>query len=145
MAINVASPDDRRADLVAALKTLMQPEWGDFEAKAQAVVDAFAAATNEGPLIVTDATWAPTEAVRWREVWFAGACAVTFPNDLDLPLGFSVSMRPVSAGAVTLGVGAGAAQFPAASRMSTRYLSATATVVAKTSTAVTWAIEGAVL
>lgn len=145
MAINVANPAESRADLVAALKALLEPEWGDFEAKAQAVIDAFAAATNEGPLIVADATWAPTEAVRWREVWFSGACAVTFPNDLALPLGFSVSMRPVGAGAVTLGLGAGAAQVPAVSGMSTRYLSATATVVAKTSTAVTWAFEGAVL
>lgn len=144
MAIDVGNPEERRPDLVAALKTLMQPEWGSFEEKAQAVIAAFEAATNDGPIIVADAAWSPALAQRWREVWFSGACAVTLPNDPTLPLGYSVSLRRLGAGSVTLAAAPGASLLPAVGIIEAQYLSATVTVVVNTGS-LTWAAEGAVL
>lgn len=122
MAIDVGNPEERRADLVAALKALLAQE----------------------PLIVDDAIWSPSLGDRGREVFLTGPCAITLPNDPELPLGYSVVIRRVGAGAVTLAAASGAILQPAVGSISAQYLSATVTVVVNTGSALTWAAEGAV-
>lgn len=145
MGINVNDPAARRADLVAALKVLLEPEWGSFEEAAEAVIAAFDAASQQEPVIVTASAWgaelAPGD--RWREFWFTGACAITLPNNLDFPLDYRVGFRRLGP-APTIAVAAGAVLASAITTIVGQYLSGSATVVAKTETSLTWVVEGAV-
>jgi len=75
--------------------------------------------------------------------WFSDAATITLPNNLDLPLNFKVGLRRLGP-APTIAVAAGAVLAPAITTIVGQYLSASATVVAKTETSVTWVVEGAV-
>lgn len=145
MAINIGNPAERRDDLVAALKELLEPEWGSFEEAAAAVVAALGSASQQEPVIVTAGAWgaALAPADRWREFWFSGATAITLPNNLALPLDYKVGLRRLGP-APTIAVAAGAVLAPAITTIVGQYLSASATVVAKTETSLTWVVEGAV-
>lgn len=146
MAINVANPDDRRADLVAALKTLMQPEWSDVAARADAVQAIFDAIVGGTPEVITAAAWSPVVEDRGLEKHFtgAGACAVTFPNDPAFSVGWHAPLSRLGAGVVTVAAAAGAVlkTHPTGTKLPGDGALVIARVIANDGTNVTWHVQG---
>lgn len=144
MAIDVGNPAERRADLVAALKTLMQPEWSDVAARADAVQAIFDAIVGGTPEVITAAAWSPAIDDRGLEKHFTAACVITFPNDPTFPVGWNVPLSRLGVGAVTVVAAADAVlkTHSTGTKLPGDGALVLARVIANDGTTVTWHVQG---
>ena len=144
MAINVGSPADRRADLVAAFKVLLQPEWDDAAGKAALVQALYIALVGGTPEVITAAAWSPVVEDRGLEKHFTAACAITFPNDPAFPVGWHVPLSRLGAGVVTVAAAAGAVlkTHPTGTKLPGEGALVIARVIANDGATVTWHVQG---
>ena len=146
MGINIANPAESRADLVAAMKVLLQPEWDDAAGKAALVQALYIAIVGGTPEVITSAAWSPVVEDRGLEKHFtgAGACAVTFPNNPAFSVGWHVPLSRLGAGVVTVGAAAGAVlkTHPTGTKLPGEGALVIARVIANDGATVTWHVQG---
>lgn len=146
MGINIANPAESRADLVAAMKVLLQPEWDDAAGKAALVQALYTALVGGTPEAITAAAWSPVVDDRGLEKHFtgAGACAVTFPNDPAFPVGWNIPLSRLGAGVVTVAAAAGAVlkTHPIGTKLPGDGALVIARVIGNDGTNVIWHVQG---
>ncbi|MDQ0301354.1 hypothetical protein [Ancylobacter polymorphus] len=144
MGINIANPAESRADLVAAMKVLLQPEWDDAAGKAALVQALYTALVGGTPEVITAAAWSPAVEDRGLEKHFTAACAITFPNDPDFPVGWNIPLSRLGAGEVTVAAAAGAVlkTHPTGTKLPGDGALVIARVIANDGTNVVWHVQG---
>lgn len=146
MAIDIGNPASRRADLIAAMKVLMQPEWDDAEDQAALVQALYNAIVGGTPEVIAAAAWSPTVADRGLEKHFIGpgACTITFPNDPAFPVGWNIPLSRLGTGEVTVAKVAGPAlkTHPVGTKLPGDGALVIARVIANDGAAVTWHVQG---
>ena len=144
MAINVANPGTRRADLIAAMKVLMQPEWDDAEDEAALVQALYNHLVGGTPEVISVAAWSPTPDDRGLEKHFTAACTITFPNDVAFPVGWNIPLSRLGAGevAVTAAAGAGFKTHPVGTKLPGDGALVLARVIGNDGTNLVWHVQG---
>ncbi|GLK74681.1 hypothetical protein KHC23_08650 [Ancylobacter dichloromethanicus] len=144
MALNINDPGTRRADLIAAMKVLMQPEWDDAEGDAALVQAIFNALVGGVPAVIADAAWSPALADRGLEKHFTAACVITFPNDPTFPVGWNIPLSRLGAGEVTVAAAAGATlkTHPVGTRLPGDGALVLARVIGNDGTNLVWHVQG---